>query len=868
MMGKVLSFGQRVALRTAAAPVAPSGWPRTRLSSLLDDERAPHTILLHAPAGFGKTTLLDHIVSHHKVLGRRAVSVTLGEADRSEAAFDEKLSLVVEDARSEPLLLVFDGLEHIQGHPAEKRLLRLVESLPENLRLAIASREYPSRGVARLRLSAKLRLVGAEELRFTVDETRAWLAATDVHLSSEELAELCKLSDGWPAAMGMAALALAAPGTRRALSLTTDIAAWPLLRQYVDDELFGLLSDNLKCFALETAALSRFTPELAALATGREDVESLITGLEHSGLIVREVEDHLAQGWVRFQPLVARCLERRLETDAPERRLAIHREAMAWHSAGGRFSDAIRHAFAAGETLAAANLLEAAGRERRRQGHASGSPEWSRHLSSEGFAAHPRLHVDAACSLAARFDLEAARAHLATARQRFNDLEPVVRDDLLAVDAMIALYADRPEICLEAAERGLRECENGDPYTLGTLRSIAAVGWIARSSLDKGRQFALEALADNDRAGSAFGMAVAHAIIGQTEMIAGNAVRAFEAWRAGEARIVGARGDPAVEKIAFAYMPSLLYEWNRLDDADTYLARCAEGPMEILLPDMIMSLALTEARLARARGRSEQADRALIRAETTAAAKHWPRLLHAVRAERLRSVVLSGHERDARRLHAEFIADGGFRELPGIMSPALETESYLIAELRFETHFAGTPATISRLRAACAKALSTNRNIRAAKLLALEAICRDSLGDRSAAIRTMRRALEIGSPGRLIRTILDEGPRALALVKATVETLDAMYGAISTDYLGAIIGTDPASLPQVPSEVVQVDRLSSREKEILRLVFDGYSNALVARKAALSENTVKWHLQHIYSKLGVSNRTGAVAVARSLGLFG
>ncbi|MGY4395516.1 LuxR family maltose regulon positive regulatory protein [Sphingomonas sp. UYAg733] len=867
-MSKIVSLKIADRIKAPEARSAFRGMSRPRLTGILNNADAPRATLLHAPAGYGKSFLLQQIKDEQAAAGIQCRGITLGEHDRDSGRLEAWLSTAFgpsSGSADTPLIALVDGLERVGGHLGERTILRLIETLPPNTRLLVASRTYPSRGTARLRLGAHLALIEAEDLCFSAAELREWLETNDLHFTSSEIAEFMRLTNGWPAAVGMATIALTASPTKSADFMAGDIAAWPLLQTYVAEEILAPLPSEVREFALEAASLVRFSAELAATVTGRANALDLTAQLERSGIVVRESNEHATRGWLRYQPLVAQCMEQELAHKNPTRWAELHHAAMVHHKAEGRLSDAIRHAFAAADPIAASDLLDAASRERRRLGRASADPEWSRRLPDEGFDRNPSLHVDAACSLASRFELEAARSHLATARRHFQDLEPAVRDDLYAVDGMIALYGDRPEQCLETAERGLRECHDASPYTLGTLRSIAAIGWISRSSLDNGRRMALEAIADNKRAGSSFGAAIAQALVGLTDMIGGGCTTALETWALAERMMQGEKTEKAASKIAFAYVPAALYESNRIGEAEDYIERCLSGPMEIVLPDMLTSFMITEVRLASLSSNPVRIERALGQGDRIAAQMGWPRLGAAMAWERLRIAVLAGDGQKATRLHTDIVGQKLFEEPAGIITHALETEANLVGELRFRTYFALDPSIVSRASAAAAKALASNRMIRVIKLLTIEAICRDALGDRSAAIRTMRRAVLHAAPGGIVRSIADEGPRALALVKAVAAT--TALDEVPRSYLDALCAEDPMALPRLAETPVQIEALSDREREILRLVFDGHSNAQVARNASLSENTVKWHLQNIYSKLGVGNRTSAVAVARSLGLF-
>jgi LuxR family maltose regulon positive regulatory protein len=474
--------------------------------------------------------------------------------------------------------------------------------------------------------------------------------------------------------------------------------------------------------------------------------------------------------------------------------------------------------------------------------------------------------MEAACSFATQFSVEAARIHANAVRKHFSDLPPIVRDDLFAVDALIAIYADQPENLVEIAERGLRGNEAHDPYTVGTLHLSEALGFVVRGRLDRARQAALRARNDNDAAANPFGIALSHMVLGLIHAVEGNLPAAAGEWSTADKVIQGVAQFGFVDSVAIGYLPEIYYEWNLLAETEQYLDRCLGGPIEIMTPDMVTSAYLTAARLANAKGAAAEAHANLDALETIALEKAWPRARYAVDWERVRLCLQAKDYEQAKR-RREAIVDHGFAEAVGISTHALETEADLIGQLRFEGLVAPNPAVFSCLQAAVARALTKNRKWRAAKLLVVEAVARQTAGDHNAALRTMCSALRQAATGKLVRTFIDEGPVAAALVEEIADSeIDGTDG-VSREYLQTILTAAGSNvLPKMEESPAVAEALSDRETDVLRLVFHGCSNADAAKRLFVSENTVKWHLQHIYSKLGVKNRTAAVAAARSLNL--
>jgi len=827
-------------------------------------------MVIKAPAGFGKTTLMSQWYEVLVERGENPAWLTLNEDDcesnRLKTCLEQTCAtLGGEDAGSSmPRRYLFlDAYEHIAGTASEKFVRRLHERSAD-LCMIIGTRLNIDIGVSRLRLEEQIIEIGYEDLRFTQSEMSNVFNAWSAVLKPDQLAGLAKITEGWPAALQFARQVVEKRTTAASGLADGDIAAWANMQAYVYDEIVTELPDRIKQFLFETAPLGRFTLALASATTKNPAARTLMANMEAYGLLL-----HLSceRNWHCYHPLLAACIEDQLRIDAPERLLEIHRKAMGWHIEQGRLSDAICHAFAAGDQATAAELLAQASLERRRLGQININAAWPGKLSKENFDLHPILRIRAACALASRIDVEAARTQANRVRHRFNELDPIVRDDLFAVDAMIAVYGDRPLDAIETSERGLRSCSLSEPYTMGTLRLCGATGRIAKGEFVQALGLIAAARADNERAESVFGLAVSHALNGLVRAVKGELVDAVHDWRRAESVIQPVATTDAVEAIAIGYLPEALYEWNEFDEAQRCIDKCLASSLEVALPDMITSVFLTSIRIAYLRGGSETLRQTLEYAERTGYLRGWPRLVHAIEWERVRMALHDKQLDDAYDICARINRNDAFQEIPGVMTHALETEADLIGELRFEMVTSPGPSVLARLRTARTKALTCKRYWRAAKLLVLEAVARDGMADDKAARRCMRQALELGEKGRLIRTIVDEGPIAAGLVRNIASIEQPGPNSIGRDYLASLLQA-VGDAPVNPAEpAFAVEALSERELGVLKMLAAGLSNRAAGERLFISENTIKWHLQHVYSKLGVRNRTSALAVARRLDLL-
>jgi LuxR family maltose regulon positive regulatory protein len=154
----------------------------------------------------------------------------------------------------------------------------------------------------------------------------------------------------------------------------------------------------------------------------------------------------------------------------------------------------------------------------------------------------------------------------------------------------------------------------------------------------------------------------------------------------------------------------------------------------------------------------------------------------------------------------------------------------------------------------------------ALEILILRALALDAQGDRVEALATLGRALILAEPEGYIRLFLDEGAPLIALLRqASTQGIAPAYVATLLKSSGEPIATD-SYLPSSGSSAL-MEPLTSREREVLRLLMDGASNREIAHHLIISVNTVKKHVLNICGKLGVQSRTQAIAKVRTLNLL-
>lgn len=356
------------------------------LELLRDGVAARRLTLLTAPPGFGKTTLLAEWAAAEK--GRAVAWLSLDEDDNDAARFfsyviealrsvepdlgrralaaqgipgaeivEVVLPLLLNDAASlkREIVLALDDYHLITNAEIHEALGFFVERLPASLHLVLASRQDPPLPLGRLRARGQLGELRVADLRFSDEEAAIFLNdVLELALDGEDVKRLQARTEGWPAALYLAALSLRG---------RSDASAWIAsfagddrhLVDYLTAEVLARQPPELRSFLLRTSILARLCAPLCDAVTERDDSASLLAELERSNLLLVPLDTK--REWYRYHHLFGELLQHELQRAEPEIVPALHRSASGWCRQAGLILEAARHARAAGDVHAAVELV-------------------------------------------------------------------------------------------------------------------------------------------------------------------------------------------------------------------------------------------------------------------------------------------------------------------------------------------------------------------------------------------------------------------------------------------------------------------------------------------------------------------------------
>jgi LuxR family transcriptional regulator, maltose regulon positive regulatory protein len=870
------------------------------LDRILGSDTA-RVVVLQGPAGHGKSTSLQQIKSACDVQGWLTGWLSFDEADNDSRRFSIHVqallgSLSAGDAaaaagrdadivesggrrRSDwlidrllklgrPVGLFLDDLQVLTNKAILTFLKELFERVPENVRVFVGSRSVPEVGLARLVVNRQALILHADDLRFSPAEVEQFFAASrqELEVSREEIDAIYRRTEGWPAALQLFRLTLVSPTVRRSLGDLTSYRPRELA-EYLADNVLALQPPRVQEFLLRTSLLTNLSAPLCDAVTGWHGSQELLLQLERSGLFLQSLDSDLH--WFRYHGLFSSFLAEQLRAQSPEAADEVHRRAALWHLEHGMHEETVHHAVACRDYSLAADTLNVWCSRMVAGAHLITVERWFDRLPFEEVAKRPDLTIKVAWTLVF-LRRQAKLKPLLELMQNMRGGDVRKTTDPSIVLSMAAISTDDAEASFSIIDRAplrVPEPEGFAAFELGAAANLVGYRAITAGDFEGGREYLALARAYSDRGDSTFSGGYTVGVAGIGLMAQGQLREALRRFAEGMAEQRMQTGKSFASAALVSCYVWALYEANELDLAEALFGQHHDIISESVLPDFFIVAYLSMARTHEARGRAGKALDVLDEAESICHANGWTRLVRTVNWERVRRALLAGALERAQAVAAlNPPLPANPAEGRVLFSDDAEGES--LSRIRLGVHLLDFEPAAALLAAEFAR--SKNRVHRQIRLYLLEALLYDRKGSRNLAHRSLRRALQLAEPGRFVRCFLDEGDAVLHLLREEYHNvLESGDGAVAhrafVEQLLQASGTDLSRTPS--AEARPLEPLTEREMEILVFLANGVSNKEMASRIFVSENTVKFHLKNIYSKLAVGSRLQAIATARQIGLI-
>jgi LuxR family maltose regulon positive regulatory protein len=794
--------------------------------------------------------------------------------------FEGLMGLLINEMDKIPIhsVLILDDFHLISARPILEMLTFLLEHMPPQMHMALLSRTDPLLPLSRLRVRNQLVDIRVDQLRFNLEEIAVFLNdVMGLNLSAADIAAMEARTEGWIAGLQLAALSM-----RSCADIHEFVSAFTGSHHYVMDylleEVLRLQPKHVSAFLLQTSILDPLCGSLCesvidADTEGEVDGQAMLESLERMNLFVVPLDNE--RRWYRYHHLFADVLRKRLEHQFPHLLPGLQRRASQWYEQNGLIPEAIRSSLAARDQDSAIRLIEQNGCHLLARGELSTLHNWIQAVEPQA-QVRPWVYILKAWLFALTGYPERVEEMLQIAERLISSME--AEADLQLMHGMIATaraYLTNLEgETLQAARFARQALEYlPDNDFVSCCLCTVAISLLGDASsmngeLEAARQAYLKSKQMGQAAGNLDLVVVTNSNLANILIEQGLLHQAVEIYS--ETLHMATRPDGQKFVIAgrvYIELSQVSYEWNRLETAAEQVRRgmalCRQwGNVDLQAVGSVMS-----ARLEHLQNHPEAAREAMHIAEKLAREHHLlPRCWMWVKYALARLWIAQGNFEKVSQL----IQESGITandEMPYLREPEyLALLRLLLAQGNYEIALTLSQRLLE-------KAEASRRTGRAIEVLVLQALIYQGRKEMAPSLAALKKALSLARPEGYVRTFLDEGePLVRLLHLARSRQMETEYVTQLLSAIGEAASAAPSQSPapgdHARMEQGLVEPLTGRELEVLRRIETGCSNQEIASQLVISIPTVKRHISNIYTKLGVSSRTQAIALGKELGLCG
>ena len=854
--------------------------------------------LISAPAGFGKTTLLADYLTRsgtpvawlsleaedndlvrfltYVIAALQTLDQEIGRTSSALlhssplATVEPLLALLINDLASAKLLrfaLVLDDYHVIEDPAIHRALIFLLDHLPAQMHLVIATRADPPLPLARLRGRGQLCEVRVADLRFATEEVEAFLhGMMHLDLAPGEVAVLKERTEGWIAGIQLAALSLR--GRTDVSTFLSDFSgSHRFVLDYLSEEVFSRQTAAVQSFLLYTCILDCLSGPLCDAVTEEADGQAMLDYLERANLFLISLDDQ--RRWYRYHHLFAEVLRGRLQQTQPELLPELHRRASRWYEQHGFLDEAIEHALASADYSVAARLIEQVARPIVRS---STLLRWMEAFPKIWLAAHPHLAVLYAWVVVANgvsswSEIEPWIQRIRGSLPAYHPIEADLDGEMAAMQTMAAEFAEEHTRTIELSSQTLALLPTNH-WARGLMLLYRGAAFLFLQQVEEAIATLKQAVALNEAEDSQQLVLIAKSFLANAHILHGQLYEGMRLYQ--EALQQEPAYGPPMRGLLLAHggLGNLYREWNDFPSALVHLEAGLQLDRYVggSLP-MAWAVHLPLARVYLAQGKQNEAFAELSHIAEIVRTRPSLQSSALISAWRTRFHLALGDVDTAARWAKD----------QGLSIAAFSTD---LSDL---TYHEMTSMTLARLVIAQGEARAalpllvhllslaekTHRTTSALELLLIQSQAYEAIGQREQALTLLQQALQRAEPEGYVRLFLDEGAPLVKLLAHLRESGKQQA------YLQMLLATFPEKETTRPADKEEnpqrsqllVDPLSERELEVLHLIATGASNEEIAEKLVIAISTVKRHVSNILGKLAVSNRIQAVARAQAIGLL-
>src|SRR5271155_4099561 len=879
--------------------------PRPRLDSSSDvlDGIFP-VVVVAAPAGYGKSTLMAR---WHARLLERGVScawLSLDEGDNDAARFLRHLIAALQKASAHigedvaealiadfasgsravleaiagdlarvehRIVLFLDDLQLVEGREVRGILDWLINYAPRRLQYVIGTRQDPGLRLSGLRVRSQLLELGAEQLQFDAKEAaQFYRSRLGRDLSAPDLQALLTKTEGWPAALELAALVLAGPSEPKAFIqhfAGTDTS----VVDYLCDMVLSQMDERTRDIVFRISMFDRFCAPLARAVTDANDAEEALLGLRTRNLFLIPLDR--SWEWVRFHHLVGEFFRATYRRTAPAQARECLVRGAQWLHANAHIEEGINYMIRAQEWEQATRWVADSVEELVfRRGYHWMILRWMNALPEAYVDRYPVIRIQYAFALSFYPRYQEYEAQVYRLEQLLQNLEAQAHHDTREIDELRCAVEMQVAMSTALRDEGMRGGELAAAWLAhwpeaslrrkGVMGNVLSFGHKTRGDIDRGLEVIAETRQWLERSEGYYALSWTAYLEAVLHLKRGGYFDSRLACTRGielvERKL---HGHPGQTSLLHTLLAGICYEFDEIEEALAHLELASSSVSEYAHADAVIVAYLTQSRIQHLRHDEGGALAMLREGQELGERRGWRRVTLSLAAEECRSLARAGHHEEAMLVATRF----GFQELPPRKgAPSLISDKALRAASRYLLR-QSPRVVIEALDAAIENSRQRGLDHRSVELLVLRALAEKEDGDWAGALADLRSALAIAARRNYVRVFLDEGRELGALIdRLDMEQLRGSEAAPLARRLQRAMHT-PDVQGGVP--IGMGEELTKRELSILKRLETGLSNREIAEAIFVSEGTLKWHLHNVYGKLSVKNRSGAMTRARALGIL-
>lgn len=869
---------------------------RDLLLHRLDGALSNRLTLVHAPAGYGKTSLLAQWRDNLDPTIAQIAWLTLENDDRDLKRFVKYLFLAVRGDkhrtsrkslssdlppraalsaivneladRPTPVVIILDDLHHAYSETVAAFLQSLIRMAPANCHFVVASRDYPWLGQSVLAAEDQLLEISTSDLKFSAQETGRLLARIDGSTDTLDIDTLLDRTEGWPIAVQLASLSLKR-GFDAERVIDEYCGSSADLARYLSEQVLMTLPQETRDIVARTALLDRLTGEMVDLLCDRQDGWLVLERLEQQGVFLAPVTWERHE--YRYHQLFAQYLRDRLERSDRAQYGALQRRIAGWFAERGMVAEAVKHAILADDHLLLAQILEGAGGWRL-------IPQGLQGVVERGLAKLPLALIRARPRLAlAHVYLKIKLGDLGTARAEYDqflidadaaELSVDLRTEVRVVGDTLTDYENQPVTFddLLAREALLRKLPANDHLVLANITETLGAKYFEGGWLERALQPTLSARDHYQAFGSLYSDLFTRFMEARIKRAQGRSKDASAILQTAWQHIVdsfGSRSDLAANCAAF--QAELLYEQDCVAEARELLS-WALPHMEQSdgWVDVYAVAYFTEARALASEGAFAEASDVIARARRVAARRRLRQLELLADICHVELQISQGSPAATVQAAANAIGLDRLASMMAEESPQYRPVAVAAALCRVRLQMLAGEHTaaleeLSRIRA-WAEQRGAGRLLIDVNLLSAAGF--RGIGRIVDSRACFDEAVGIAMFQNIVRPFVEAQQFILCCLEDAMDA-DTQVDRFRAQFLKTLAKSiacyrNGASIPGLFSEA---------EAQVLLYLAQGHSNKEIARLIGMSPDTVKYRLKSVFRKIGATKRHDAVRISAERGLI-